>query len=153
MKKMITILIVIFIIVFIIVFVTNSGLSLKQPKAMVQDHSFNLLLAKNDKEKQIGLSSRKSLPENQGMLFKFSKADYYSFWMKDMKFPIDIIFIKNGKIIAIYNKIQPPTVSNKSLAVYQPQEPADTVLEINAGLSEKYGFKKDMEIKYENLGS
>ena len=153
MKKIIFSLVIIFIIFFMIVFTTNSGSFLKQPKAIIKSHSFNLLLAKTDKEKQIGLSSKKTLSQDQGMLFKFDKADYYSFWMKNMKFPIDIIFIKDGKIVTIHNKINPPAGENKALVIYQPEEPADAVLEISAGLSEKLGFKKGMEIKYENIGS
>lgn len=151
MKKTIIIFIVLLIIIAAGITIGTELFS-EKPKAIVQDKSFNLLIAKTDKEKQIGLSDTDSLSSDSAMLFTFEKADYYSFWMKNMKFPIDIIFIKDNKIVTIYNNVEPAT-NNKELAVYQPQEPADSVLEINAGLAEKYGFKKDMEIKYENLGN
>ncbi len=157
MKKII-IPIVIIILIAVLFFIgrayfSNSGFNLTpQAKATINNSSFNLILAKTPKEKEIGLSGKESLPKDQGMLFKFEKTGYYSFWMKNMKFPIDIIFIKNNKIVTIYNEVKPPA-NNKELAIYQPLEPADTVLEINSGLSKKYGFKKDMQVNYENLGN
>jgi len=157
MKKIIIIVVVIFIIAVLFLIgrslLSNNSFNLTpQAKAIINNSSFNLLLAKTPKEKEVGLSNKKSLPNNEGMLFKFEKAGYYSFWMKDMKFPIDIIFIKNNKIVTIYNDVKPP-VNNKELAIYQPLEPADTILEINSGLAKKYGFKKDMQLNYENLGN
>ncbi len=157
MKKIIITIVIILIIVFLFFigrayFAKNDFNLTTLAKAKIGDYSFNLLLAKTAKEKEIGLSNTKSLPKDTGMLFEFEKADYYSFWMKDMKFPIDIIFIKDNKIVTIYNEVKPPT-NNKELAIYQPLEPANKVLEISSGLSKQYGFKKDMEIKYENLGN
>jgi uncharacterized protein len=148
MKKIIFTIIVVFGLL-IVAMAINARIS--QPKITIKSHSFNLLLAKTDKEKQVGLSNTKLLSANQGMLFKFDKPDYYSFWMKNMKFPIDIIFIKNNKVVTVYSKVKPPTSVTDQLAIYQPLEPADSVLEINAGLADKYGFKKDSTIQYENL--
>ena len=85
------------------------------------------------------------------MLFPFEKADYYSFWMKNMKFPIDIIYINKNHIVTIHQNIKPPKTKEESLPIYKPEDPSDTVLEINAGLSEKYKFKKGDTVKTENL--
>lgn len=123
----------------------------KTPKAVINNHVFNLFLAKADKEKAIGLSEKQSLPQNSGMLFVFEKPDYYSFWMKEMKFSIDIIFIKEGKIVTIYTDLKPPKTQDESLPIYKPEEPADMVLEINSGQARKYNLKKGDEIKFENL--
>lgn len=126
---------------------------LKQTKASVNNNTFNLTLAKSQKEKEIGLSEKKSLDQNSAMLFVFEKPDFYSFWMRNMKFPIDIIFIRENKIVSIYKNAQPPTgnINSSSLVIYKPEEPADKVLEINAGLSEKNNIKKGDEIKFQNL--
>lgn len=121
------------------------------PTATINKHTFNLLLAKTPQEKEIGLSNKQSLPENYGMLFPFEKADYYSFWMKGMKFPIDIIYIKKGHIVTIYQGLLPPKSKEENLPTYAPKEPADTVLEINAGLSKKYGFKKNDAVNLTGL--
>lgn len=132
-------------------YVQNFSFFQKTPKAVINSQTFNLLLAKTDKEKRIGLSEKKSLPENSGMLFVFEKPDYYSFWMKEMQFSIDIIFIKENKIVTIYADLKPPKTQDESLPIYKSAEPADMVLEINSGLAQKYNLKKGDEVKLENL--
>lgn len=123
----------------------------KTPTAIIDSHSLNLLIASSAKDKQKGLSGKTDIPKNQGMVFLFGKADYYSFWMKDMKFSIDIIYLRNKKIVTIYKNAKPPKSPNQSLTIYQPTQPADTVLEINGGLSDQYKFKNGDLVKYENL--
>ncbi len=104
-------------------------------------------------EKQIqGLSGQKTLGENQGMLFKFSKQSQVSFWMKDMNFNLDIIWIENKKIIGITADVPAP-VNNKrydaqdtSLPRYSSPGPVDAVLEVNAGWSKKNNIKVGDEL-------
>lgn len=158
MKKIIISFLILFVVILLIalsgnIFVKNPLFLKSSAKITINKQVFNLLIAETAKEKQVGLSQKKSLPNDYGMLFPFEKQGYYSFWMKDMKFPIDIIFIKDKKIVTIYDNIKPPSSKSESLTVYQSTEVADTILEINAGLSKKHGFKKGMEIKYENFGS
>lgn len=124
---------------------------LKTPTITIGKQTFKLYVAKSNKEKEIGLSEKKSLPPDFGMLFSFEKPDYYSFWMKNMQFPIDILFINGKKIVKIYQNVQPPTSKEESLPIYQSEKPADKVLEINSGLSQKYNFKEGDEVKIENL--
>jgi uncharacterized membrane protein (UPF0127 family) len=119
----------------------------KTPKAVVNNYSFHLEIAKTQKEKEIGLSKYNNIANDFGMLFPFEKADYYAFWMKDMKFPIDIIFIRNNKIVTIFKNVPAPKSNNQSPPIYKPSELSDTVLEINAGLSEKYNFQKNQVVK------
>ena len=122
----------------------------KTPTATINNHTFKLLVAKTAQEKEIGLSKRKSLDKNSGMLFTFDQPDYYSFWAKDMQFPIDILFINNDKIVTIYKDIKPQK-DQDSLPILKPKEVSDIVLEINAGLSEKYKFSEGDLVKVENL--
>lgn len=123
----------------------------KSPSATINNQTFTLLVAKTPQEKETGLSEKTTLAENSGMLFVFDKADYYSFWMKTMKIPIDIIYINKDKIVTIIENAEPPKSQDQNLPIYKPDEPADKVLEINAGLSKKYGFKKGDFVKIENL--
>ena len=123
----------------------------KIPTANINKHTFNIQVAKTPEEKEIGLSSKKSLDKNAGMLFPFEKPGYYAFWMKNMKFPIDIIYIRNGRIVKIHENVKPPTNANENPPIYNSSKPADTVLEINAGLSEKYNFKEKDLVKISNL--
>jgi uncharacterized membrane protein (UPF0127 family) len=108
--------------------------------ATINNHTFILKIANSVEEKQIGLSGIDSLPRDQGMLFSFYSKDYHSFWMKDVKFPIDIIYIDDDTVITVVSRAEPATTENPQ--VYKPEEPANKVLEINAGLSEEYGIKK-----------
>ncbi|MBP9719489.1 MAG: DUF192 domain-containing protein [Candidatus Levybacteria bacterium] len=119
--------------------------------AMIKNQSYTIDVVKTPKEKQIGLSGKKSIPLNYGMYFPFEKADYYAFWMKDMKFPIDIIFIRENKIVTIHDSVPFATSDTNNLPLYQPDEPADAVLEITAGLSKKNGFIKGDTITFKNL--
>jgi uncharacterized protein len=125
----------------------------KTPTVTIGNHSFKVTVASSQKEKEIGLSETKSLSQDQGMIFIFEKPDYYSFWMKNMKFPIDIIYINNDKIVTIKNNAQPPKNNTENLTIYTPTEPADKVLEIQAGFSQKYNFKNGDSLKYENLSN
>lgn len=80
-----------------------------------------------------GLSNRENLPQNQGLLFVFEKPDFHKFWMKDMYFPIDIIWIdENWKIIDITKNISPETYPK----TFSPKLPAKYVLEVNADFGE-----------------
>lgn len=108
----------------------------------IDTHSFLVTTAKTQTEQEKGLSGLNSLSPSHGMVFLFDHPDYYGFWMKDMKFPIDIIFIHNKKIVTIYNRVPffLPDTSTSSLPVYKPSEPADVVLEVSAGLAEQYHF-------------
>lgn len=126
--------------------------STKNPTATINKHTIKLTVARTAEEKEIGLSKTNSISENEGMIFLFEKPDYYSFWMKDMKFPIDIIYINGEEIVTIEKNVQPPT-KGKSPTIYTSTKPSDKVLEIQAGLSEKYNLKKGDRIKYENLGN
>ena len=86
-----------------------------------------------------GLSNRISLAENQGMLFNFGDNASVTpeFWMKDMEFDLDLIWIKNKKIIGLTNNVPAPKINNAALTIYRPQSPVDEVLEVKAGWAEK----------------
>jgi len=102
------------------------------------NQTFLAEIAKTEKERERGLSGKNSLPEDFGMLFVFNKPDKYLFWMKEMNFPIDIIWLnENKKIVDITTNLAtstyPNTVTSQTSALY--------VFEINAGLADKYNFK------------
>lgn len=149
MKKAFLILAVLFVIaaIGIIGFVLFS----KNPIIVIGNHTFKLYIAKTAKDQQIGLSKYDKIPQDFGMIFIFEKPGYQSFWMKDMKFPIDIIFIKDNRIVTIYQDISPPKSQNENLLIYQPKSEANKVLEINAGLSQKYNFKEGDSINLKNI--
>lgn len=124
----------------------------KTPNVTIGNHNFKVAVADSQEEREIGLSKTKSLSQNQGMIFLFEKPDYYSFWMKNMKFSIDIIYINKDQIITILDNAQ-IIKDSKNPIIYSPTQPADKVLEISAGLAKKYKFKKGDKVKYENLSN
>ncbi len=142
--------VVLFAVILAAAFTISRGTSLAKTKVSVNNKTFSVFIAKSDTEKQIGLSGRDKISENEGMIFVFDKSDYYSFWMKEMKFPIDIIYMVNNKVITVVKNANPPDDS-KNLKIYQPKEKSDMVLELNAGLAEKYNIKEGTNVKVENL--
>ncbi len=85
-----------------------------------------------------GLGDRESLPMNEGMLFVFSTSQIYKFWMKDMLFSLDMIWIdENKQVIDITDNISPDTFPSS----FQSSSPVKYVLEVNAGFAEKNNIK------------
>lgn len=98
--------------------------------------SIDVTVANNDELRSKGLGGVTTLPENQGMLFVFSTTNILpSFWMKDMRIPIDFIWIKNNKVSEIIPNAQPPVAGtpDNQLQIYKPVNAIDYVLEVNAG--------------------
>ncbi|MBP7821070.1 DUF192 domain-containing protein [Candidatus Saccharibacteria bacterium] len=68
----------------------------------IDNNKFSAEIVATDKERQKGLSGRESLAWKHAMVFNFEQEDYWNIWMKDMKFPIDVLWVnKDGKIISI----------------------------------------------------
>lgn len=108
----------------------------------IAEQKFDVEIADDDGELQKGLSERDSLGQDKGMLFVFERKDKYTFWMKDTKIPLDIIFIDDNKIVDIYKNVPPQDgKENAVLPLYTSKAPANYVLEINGGLSDKNGYK------------
>lgn len=92
-------------------------------------------LADTEEKRIKGLGGLTSIPRDYGMFFIFDISDYVSIWMKDMLFPIDIIWIdEDFKIIHIERNISPDTYPK----IFTAPVKARFVLELNAGMSEFY---------------
>lgn len=149
MKKVLIfyVLLVVVIVIFALSRGTNLfhfGASTGNSTAKIGNKTYKLIIAKTDAERIKGLSGRASLAEAEGMLFTFSKKDIYSFWMKDMRFPIDILFISDDKIVDLVENAQAPEKDQdpSTLPVYKSSEPANMVLEVNANEISKNKIKK-----------
>lgn len=155
MKKVFIVYGLLIILVIILAFAKFNGFSFiplfSNKKITIDDHTFNLLIANDDKSRQIGLSNRKSLDQNQGMLFIFPKKSIYSFWMKNTQIPLDMIFINDNKIVYIVKNAPPQAGKNGKLPVYTPSTEGNYVLEINGGLSDKYKFKNGDTVKIDGI--
>jgi len=102
-------------------------------------------LALTEAERGQGLSGRSGLNENEGMLFIFDKPGRYSFWMKNMNFAIDMIWIgEDSKIIYIKKDAKPENY----LETYGPDQDAKYVLEVVSGFSEKNNLREGDKVLF-----
>lgn len=107
---------------------------LSKEEVAIDGIKFAVEIADEPEEQIRGLSNRESLPENEGMLFIFNKPGIYDFWMKNMNFPIDIIWASaDKKIIGIEENILPGTFPK----TFSPPSPIKYALEANAGWAKK----------------
>lgn len=95
-------------------------------------------IADTDTKRTRGLSGRKALGNNEGMLFVFEKPNHYGFWMKEMNFPIDIIWIgEDMRVRGITEHISPDTYPE----VFYPPTEVRFVLETSAGFARAHDIK------------
>jgi len=100
----------------------------------INEDIFTVFIADDAEEKRRGLIGHKSLSEKSGMLFIFDLPNIPHFWMKDMQFPIDIIWIFQNQIIGWSENASPqPSALNDELIIYYPPSLVDMVLEVAAG--------------------
>jgi len=97
-------------------------------------------LAVTPEERAQGLMFRKKIEFDQGMLFIFESEDFYSFWMKNMLIPLDLIWLDKEKRIVHIERCVPPC-EGEPCPSYSPKIPAMYVLELKAGSVEKRGLK------------
>ena len=107
--------------------------------------SLDIEIASTDYEVQTGLMYRKDMADRQGMLFVFEDEAPHSFYMKNTLIALDILFIdKDLKIINIHRNAQP-----LNEAGIPSGGPVQYVLEVNAGMSDRWGLEEGDRIQYE----
>lgn len=104
-----------------------------------QNSCVQVEIADTESKRKLGLMFRKSLPDNQGMLFVFEQEEQHSSWMKNMQIPLDIIWIGKDKIVVDIKADVPPC--KDSCSGIMPQEKAQYALEVNAGFTAKNKIK------------
>jgi hypothetical protein len=85
-----------------------------------------------DEDRAMGLMFRPSLPSDHGMLFVFDQPDFHTIWMKNCKFPIDIVWLDGDRRVVDVAPSVPPCKADPC-PVYQPMRRASYVVEMNAG--------------------
>ncbi len=92
----------------------------------------------DDAGRNLGLSGRANLEEDSGMLFIFDSPAAYEFWMKDMNFPLDFVWINDGKVVDLHERV-PASEAGLPPMTVRPNSPVNQVLEVNSGWVEKNG--------------
>ena len=102
----------------------------------------NILIARNMDQQYKGLSDRNDLGKYDGMLFVYQDAFRIGVVMRDMRFPIDVVWSNDGVVVDIAPNLQPePGVKNEDLRVYFPRDKANSFLELEAGWAKKHDLK------------
>lgn len=95
-------------------------------------------IAETNDQRTLGLAVKDTLNENEAMLFVFSTERAHSFWMKNMKFPIDIIWLDADKEVVHIENSLVPCLPDSSCQTYEPNADSLYVLETVAGFAQKY---------------
>jgi len=106
--------------------------------------TINVEVARSPQAQTRGLGGRPSLKKGTGMAFPYNGPGLRGIWMKGMLIPIDILWIREGRIVAIEAKVPPPS-SNGALAVFS--HVADLVLEVPAGYASEMGIRIGQSVK------
>ncbi len=115
-----------------------------QDRTLLPTTTFSLLgkqwevqIAKDPESRALGLSHIPDIKPNEGMLFLFEPEEEVSFWMKDMLFPIDLYWIRDGQVIGVEKNMQPESATaNERPRTYPSPGPVDAVLEVKTSQEE-----------------
>jgi lipid II:glycine glycyltransferase (peptidoglycan interpeptide bridge formation enzyme)/uncharacterized membrane protein (UPF0127 family) len=121
------------------------------PSVHIKKTSIPVEVSKDTGSIRKGLSGRDSLKPGCGMLFVFPRPKQYRFWMRNMNFPLDIIWIREGKVVAITEGVKNEFDQSHPFFYKAPQK-VDRVLEVNAGFAKRKGVSVGDPVTYENVG-
>ena len=106
----------------------------------------------NDQDRAMGLMFRPSLAADRGMLFVFEEAAFHGIWMKNCKFPIDIVWLDEERRVVHVQEGAPPC-TKEPCDVYYPLRRASYVIEINAGQARKEKLAVGSTVDFKLPGS
>lgn len=114
------------------------------PVLHVGDIPVRVEIARTEAERKQGLSGRKFVENLKGMLFVFPNTDYHQIWMKDMNFPIDIVWISEDlEVIDIDKGVSPDTYPRS----FRPEKPVRYILETNAQYVDTFGLRIGQKVR------
>ena len=124
------------------------GNGLPKIQAKIGGHPLLVEVAANEQDRNRGLMFRKSLAENEGMIFVWPDSQYRNFWMKNTLIPLDIAFFDEQMFLINIHTMKPDDGSG-DYGDYRSAEPARYAIEVNAGWYKKHGIKKYARLQLE----
>ncbi len=130
---------------------TNSMLTIKQ--VAIGDTQVEVEVAQTEAELEQGLSGRSGLAEGTGMLFVFQQRGDWGIWMKDMQFPIDIVFMTKtadgeASVVSVVKNVSPDTYKENPPEIFYPPLAVDLVMELPAGFADAHQINQDTKVTY-----
>lgn len=111
---------------------------------LTDNRCVQLAVAQTTAEKRRGLSKYATLQRDEGMLFPYAKEGRYGFWMRNMNFPIDIIWLnKNDTVVTIARRVSPDSYPK----TFYPTKPAKNVIEVASGAARRLHIKSGDQLK------
>ena len=116
------------------------------PAVELKGQRFSIEIAEDDAAREHGLMGRESMPQDHGMLFVFQDDQPRAFWMKNCKFPQDMLFFDaERRLISVQHDV--PACTADPCPSYSSGAPARYVLELNAGQARKLGISPGDEMQ------
>lgn len=127
------------------------GLDESDPDAWIEikGQRISVEIADTPEKQEKGLGERDSLAWDHGMYFEYSQPAFYAFWMKGMRFPIDIIWLRDGRIVGFEMNV--PFEKGGNGPTVRPRELVDAVLEVPAGYSAARGWRIGDPVQLERV--
>lgn len=110
-------------------------------RVAIGEKKYHLEIADSNVEREKGLGGRESLCKECGMLFVFEKHGQYAFWMKDMRFSLDIIWLSGDEVVFVAHDVSPDFSGVIESGIF-----ADRVIEVNAGAANN--IKEGERVKF-----
>ena len=121
------------------------------PTATIRGNPVTLEVARTREEQSLGLGNRDSLDWGHGMLFVYEHPGFMSFWMKRMRFDIDIVWIREGRIVGISAFVPYPRENPDRPATVRAPELTDMVLEVPAGYAQANGWRRGDRVELHGI--
>ncbi len=119
-------------------------------QAKIGDRTIDLEVPNTPQQQAIGLMYRSAIAPDRGMLFPFNPPRTVTFWMKNVEIPLDMIFLRDGEVVAIAADVPPCTT--EPCPFYGPgNTPIDHVLELGGGRAAELGIQVGDQIEVEFL--
>ncbi|MGF1480688.1 MAG: DUF192 domain-containing protein [Cyanophyceae cyanobacterium] len=113
------------------------------------NEQIELEVAQSPQQQAMGLMYREFLPPHRGMLFPFEELRLARFWMKNVRIPLDMVFLRDGEIQAIFADVPPCTTT--PCPTYGPPMPVNQVIELPGGRAAELGLQAGDRVTIEFL--
>ena len=119
-------------------------------RAVINGRAFNLEVARDATSRGRGLGGRDALADDWSMLFVFPQEGFHRFWMKDVSFALDLIYVTgDGAIVDVQTMAPEPGVPDVDLTLYMPSVEALLAIEIGGGLARRHGIEPGTVVRFE----